>query len=161
MGYNNQLDVLKRIMVRERLTPKTHLHGVGAMRPGNIMMVGERASGSQHGKLTNNHPFCTLKACSGWLNALLEAAEIPEEQLYWINILDTDGAPISLAPYLEDYQPSHIVCLGGIALNHVKRQLGDLKTPVLQQMHPQYWKRFRSSEPYPLIQLLKGLTNNE
>jgi hypothetical protein len=54
-------------MIRERLTPKIELPGVGAMRVGNIVLVGECASGSQHGKLTNNHPFCTLRTCSGWL----------------------------------------------------------------------------------------------
>lgn len=158
MRYNKQLDVLKRIMIRERLTPKTQLHGVGAMRAGNIMLVGERASGSQRGKLTNNRPFCTLRACSGWLNGQLDVAGIPEERLYWINILDPDGIPISILPYLEQFPPSHIICLGGTALKQVARQLGaSNQIPILSQTHPQYCKRFRSAEPYPLILLLKGL----
>ena len=45
-----------------------------------------------------------------------------------------------------------IIALGNVASAELKK----LGVSHLRTYHPQYWKRFHHSQPYPLIDLLKN-----
>lgn len=147
-----QSDIRNRVLQRYRLGLKTKAPiGSGAFKQQNIMLVGEQTS---HPEVNKYHlPFCSLKACSGWLNGLLEDAGIPEDQLFWVNALDNDGSEVDLASLHGLLMPRLVVALGNVARDQLtKRRIQHEHVP-----HPQYWKRFRNKQVYPLIPLLTGL----
>lgn len=95
-------------------------------------------------------PFCSLSGCSGWLNNLLDEENIPEGNLFWINAQHIDGTPNNKKIF--DYLlGKKIICLGKKAEKWVEPT--GLKYETVP--HPQYWKRFKSKERYPLMDLLK------
>ena len=126
--------------------------GAGAFIHGNVMIVGEQDSDPSANK--HQMPFCTNKGCTGWLNKQLDAANIPEEKLFWVNSLHNDGSEANIDHLVTFMKPSAVLVLGGIA-RRICRKQGIEFTPFY---HPQYWKRFRSREKYALIDKLKGLT---
>lgn len=143
--------VLKRVRLRFVTKPPIPI-GAGAWVEGNVLLVGERTS---HPEVNKYHlPFCSIKGCSGWLNALLSEAEIPEERLFWINALDNDGTPVNLGMIYHSLKPSTIIALGNVASEQLHKQ-GIVRHALYP--HPQYWKRFKSKHQYPLIPFLSTL----
>lgn len=139
--------VLHRFMLGRRSGARigagNHVKGV------KVLLVGERTS---HPELNKHHaPFCSIKGCSGWLNGLLEAESIDEKQLAWINALDNDGTPVDLSELWRRLEPHRVFALGKVA----EQQLTKHNVPYTAFAHPQYWKRFKHNEPYPLIAALK------
>lgn len=146
--------VRDRVLSRWRLAIKTKAAiGAGSFTYGSVLIVGERTS---HPELNKYHaPFCSVKACSGWLNALLEESSIPEDKLFWINALDNDGSEVDLGRLAAFISPPVIFALGNIARDQlIKHKLSHVHVP-----HPQYWKRFKAKAVYPLINLLVIATN--
>lgn len=126
--------------------------GAGAFVSGNIMIVGEQDSDPTAS--VEQRPFCTTKGCTGWLNKQLDEANIPEERLFWVNALNNDNSPANLRYVVETMKPKAIIALGGIAQHTLRKQEIYNFKPFY---HPQYWKRFKSKQPYALIDELKDL----
>lgn len=146
-----------RVIERWRLRCRTARSrpGAGNFKPGVTLLVGEKVSQGDktvHPTITKYHaPFCSVLASSGWLNTLLAHSTVKEASLFWINALHNDGSPIDLTELVQALQPKHIVALGMVAKEALDKQ------NILHQHvpHPQYWKRFKSQFPYPLISLLE------
>lgn len=127
--------------------------GAGAFVKGNILIVGEQSS--DPGSSLEPLPFCSVDGCSGWLNEMLDREKIQEDRLFWVNPFRQDGTKTDLKRLSEDLEPSYVIALGRVA----KESCETAGIKFLQMHHPQYWKRFRSTERYPLLDLLKFLTN--
>ena len=120
---------------------------------GSVLLVGDRPGPSAPTDLRFHHtPFYSTKYCAGWLNALLEVEGIDERRLVWINATHHDGSPFS-GSIVRALAPEAVIALGGNAKKWADKNF-ELAVTV---PHPQYWKRFQSSAPYPLIDLLKLL----
>lgn len=145
-----------RVIARWRLRCRTakHRKGAGNFTPGVILMVGERSAQPMENRY--HAPFCAVTASSGWINTQLAHSSIKEEQLFWINALDNDGTPTDLAKLVTELCPKYIVALGNVA----RDQLNFFNLPHQHVPHPQYWKRFKSKFPYPLINLLETYDPN-
>lgn len=153
MGFRLKVLTSERYLRRLKLAAETKApYGAGAFIKGNILLIGEQASDPI--TAPEQQPFCSSVGCSGWLNKLLEAESIPEEKLFWVNVLNNDDTPINLRGLVEALQPSTVLALGGVAQHHCKLQ-GVSFQPFY---HPQYWKRFKSKHPYSLINFLKTYT---
>lgn len=138
-------------MVESMRLPSNIGPGVGAWRPGrSVLLVGERPN-LRRGQ-TYLGPFCAWSnvGCSSWLSHRLEAARIPERDLYWINAYDRRGHAAD-PRFLNHLQPRLVVALGSVAARWCRRH--DVRHVSVP--HPQYWKRFRSRQPYPLLEALK------
>lgn len=151
--YNYEQQTPGGVIEQLRLTPMENLGpGIGAWRPGQVaLIVGERPGGFG-GRW--HLPFVSLTegGCSAWLANQLEAADIAEHDLYWINAYDGPeerGAACS-SDWVDALQPKLIVALGeGAGGWCVKRNLGHV-----QVSHPQHHKRFKHRQAYPLIKEL-------
>lgn len=145
--------VRARVLSRFRLGRITKAPvGAGSFTPGSVMVVGEQTSHPEENKY--HAPFCSIKACSGWLNALLEDANIEERKLFWVNALDNDGSEVDLRKLFDFIQPPTVFALGNVARDQLKKHGIEFQ----HVPHPQYWKRFKNKEPYPLIEQLAGAT---
>ena len=134
-----------------RLTKPAGILGTGSFILGNILIVGEQAASPSTSP--EQEPFCTSRGCSGWLNAKLELAGIPEDLLFWVNALNNDGTTLDLTFYVDQLQPMLVFALGRVAKNScINQRINHESFP-----HPQYWRRFRTKEPYPLIVRLEEL----
>lgn len=126
--------------------------GAGAFRPGVTLLVGERPGVARSGELKHRLPFVTFtrSGCALWLTEQLEVAGVPESDLYWINAYDALGIPTS-SDFVSALEPNLIVALGDLAERWCRAaELTHVAVP-----HPQYWKRFRAREDYPLLGILK------
>ena len=142
-----------RVLKRFRLGLKTNAPiGAGSYTNGVVMLVGEQVSHPDENKY--HAPFCSTKGCSGWLNTLLEEAAIPEEKLFWINAIDNDGTEVNLRQIYDTIEPCTVFALGNVARDQLRKQG---ITSFGHVPHPQYWKRFKSKQPYPLIVALTGI----
>ncbi len=122
--------------------------GIGLFKKGNILIVGDRPGPSAKGK---NIPFVG-EGCGSWLLKNMDKSNIDERKLYWINSKDNFGVPAT-KDFLALLQPSKIICLGGEAAKWAL-DISD-EYDVVTVPHPQYWRRFKSKERYPLLDLLK------
>lgn len=148
----------KLVAITERMnhraygSPSSQGHpGIGFFKPGNILILGEQASDPINDP--EQMPFFSTKACSGWLNWQLEQGCIPEEKMFWLNVLNNDGSPADICGTIDRMKPSEVIALGKIASNACTK----LGLKHYYYPHPQYWKRFRSKEDYPLISHLRGI----
>lgn len=89
-------------------------------------------------------PFASFSnsGCSQWLTDEFDRIGISEAELLWLNA-DQD------LEVLYDLEPTTVIALGDTAY----KQLYELKIFANKLVHPQAWKRFKSSEPYPLLKL--------
>ena len=117
-----------------------------------VLLIGDRPGPSApRDDLYVHTPFFSVKHCSGWLNALLHANSIPEQRLAWINSSDRVGTPLNF-DIVKKLKPSVILALGG---NAERWLIKNGCSSYIKVDHPQYWKRFKNSEPYPLVDVLK------
>lgn len=118
-----------------------------------VLIIGDRPGPAAPQDPEYHHtPFYSIKHCSGWLNALLEVNNIPEENLLWINAFDTKGQLFDMS-YIETVEFDYIVALGGNAEKWCIKN----KMYYTKVTHPQYHKRFENKKPYPLIDVLLHL----
>lgn len=129
--------------------------GAGNSAPGNILLVGERCS--SEAQLTI--PFIGQNNSGSWLTEQLEAADICESELYWINVHKPDGSSNlkNVQEVITQQLPSVICSLGGIA----SQVLESLDVNFEPFAHPQYWKRFKHKYEYPLITFLKEFLDEQ
>lgn len=144
----------ERINKRIKLAKLTNApFGAGAFIKNNVLILGEQSAKPEMD--LNQLPFCSIKHCSGWLNKILDVYDIPEEQLFWLNVLNNDGSIVDLIKIIDVITPRCIIALGGIA----QKQCFIQNIECIKCFHPQYWKRFKSKEKYPLVEILKKYIN--
>ena len=117
----------------------------------DIVLVGESPGGVS--PLQKTYPFCGLDGSSKWQNNLLDSEKIPESNLFWVNAYDGYGKPND--PLLvKNCLSATVIALG----NKASEWCDENGVEHLKTYHPQYWKRFRSTERYPLLDLIKQNT---
>lgn len=127
--------------------------GAGEFRQGNILIVGEKISDKdEYQQVKRVGPFIMRGGCSEWLAEQMDEVGVPEQGLYWINALDNHERPTPAYPWIDDLQPRLVVALGGVA--KMWCQVNQLKN-IEHFPHPQWWKRFKHHQRYPLVDLLK------
>ena len=114
-------------------------------------IIGEKPSAQS--PLKRSYPFGDTSGCSGWLNTLIIKGRIKEESLFWVNAINLDGSENDPS-MINELKPKQIVCLGKVAEKWAKKNGWEF----VSFPHPQYWKRFKSKEPYPLIEFLRRST---
>lgn len=138
-----------------RIVRTSKLQGVSAnvRSAGNInapiLLVGDKFGEVKSQDSLYQWPFASFSGsgCSLWLTAQLREAEISERDLCWIN----SDQPLQAIGQLA--QNKFVVTLGLEA----KQRLANAGIQIHASVdHPQAHKRFKSSEPYPLIHYLKA-----
>lgn len=133
-----------------------------AMRRGyhgdiKFVIIGDRPGPGRPTEQNYHHtPFYSTKNSSLWLNKQLVENNVDEDSLLWFNAELADGSaldPIHIQDTLR-YQPTYIV-LGGKAEAWFKKAAPGV--PYKKVYHPQFAKRFKSKEPYELLEILKAL----
>jgi thymidylate kinase len=116
---------------------------------GGVVLVGESFAERKDQDPWYQWPFASFsgEGCSRWLTEQLDKDGIPEENLLWVNS-DQDLS------FLHDLEWSPVVvALGDKAMETLYKE--KIEAKVVK--HPQYWKRFRSGELYPLLEILGDL----
>lgn len=118
----------------------------GQLDPSSIALVGESFAERKNDDPFYQWPFASFggNGCSQWLTDQLEKAEIPEDDLYWINA-DQDLGHLPLF--------KSVIALGNTASAALTKARIEHKVAE----HPQYWRRFRSGVHYPLIDLIRDV----
>lgn len=139
--------LLNRILFSKDI-PREFNNVAGSIQYSRFVLIGE--SPSKESPFEHYYPFLDQIGCSGWLNRLLDVENISEQDLFWINAYHLDGSPndLEILKYLKDKK---IICLGKKA----EKWLTPSGLKYESVPHPQYWKRFKSKERYPLMDLLK------
>lgn len=119
--------------------------GIGLFAPGNTLLIGDEVN-SRSGK--DGWPFVSAQGCSIWLAEQLVAAQVPEHELYWVNV-HLEGQEIS-PDFIDKLEPNLIIALGSTAHRWCKQH----KLGHTEVQHPQYHKRFHHNEEYPLLSAL-------
>ena len=98
-------------------------------------------------------PFASFSAqgCSHWLTQHLLDGEVSERQLLWVNA-DQDLQWLPSYRWANRLEP-YLVALGEKAA----KALLKLNLPFHHINHPQYHRRFRAAEPYPLATYLRRI----
>lgn len=133
--------------------------GAGNWRFGNILVVGgKHGASAQPYRLELNAPFVSMSGvgCSEWLADHLDEHHINESHLYWINSRDRDGEPTD-AEFEARLEPTNVIALG----RNAGEWCNNHGIEAVHIEHPQYHKRFMSTEPYALGPLLKRLINSK
>jgi hypothetical protein len=99
-------------------------------------------------------PFYAKIHSGGFLNAQFILNGITEDRLAWVNSATWDGNPTE-PDILTAVSWTHILALGGNADKWLRK---NGVTKFQRFDHPQFHKRFKSTEPYPLIEFLTSLT---
>jgi hypothetical protein len=154
--------LFQRSHLRFHLNSKTAL-SIAAGKPDRtrvIIIVGERPTTILNKLDACDNlvvPFGSLRGCSGWLNKQLHVANVPEEKLFWLNAYDGFGKLTDLKKYVTLLNPVTTITLGNVASDECKK----LNIEHEFYYHPQYWKRFRNKEQYPLINCLIHCTSKK
>lgn len=127
--------------------------GIGHWNPGkSVLLVGDRHGPSlQPYNVKLNVAFVSLSGvgCSEWL-----AEQIQQERnLYWVNAYGKGGEEVS-ADFVSKLRPKAVVAMGGAAELWCDKNKLQMCYDVHRVPHPQYWKRFHFTEPYPLKDIL-------
>ena len=130
--------------------------GAGHFEDNPVLLVGDRINThALKGDATWWPPFVSFmeNGCSKWLADQLEEAGISERSLYWINATDLRGNRTTPS-FIDALKPRATVALGRDA----EKWCIDASVTHYAVPHPQYWKRFKSAERYPLIDILRKHT---
>lgn len=125
--------------------------------PTKVVIIADTPGPGRPNQPNYHHtPFYSTKNSSLWLNKLLIEAEIPEKDLLWFNSTLASGDPLNHV-HIDDLRTCGVkfIVLGGNAEKWFKAAAPDL--PYEKVYHPQFAKRFKSKEPYELINLLKEI----
>lgn len=155
--YKYNLDLLIDSMHRAISKTFNQGPGIGRWKQGAVLIVGDRHGPSlQPYKVNSNIAFCDMAKAgtSYWLTSKLEDAGISEESIYWINSYDQNDQPTESA-FIDRLKPQTILALG----DNAARWCETYGLRFEQFGHPQWHKRFKYHEDYPLIARLKELTN--
>jgi len=129
---------------------QVHKHSfrhLGGNYNARVVLVGDKFSDLRDEDCNWRLPFASFSAqgCSRWLTEKLDHFAIREDQLLWTNSDDDLG-------WLKDRHNELVVALGKEAETNLKKA----GIPHTAVDHPQYWRRFNSTDPfvYPLFKLL-------
>lgn len=142
------IDIQKRLY--DRISPASIFHtpefdfGIGNPLQDNILIIGEQVGKPDRDP---DFPFFSDQGSSGWLNRQLDEANISEHWLFWMNALDRQGNKKDLSALVEMMQPSYVIALGKVA----ESLCNEHGIPHIAIPHPQFWRRFKSKERYPLL----------
>ena len=159
----DRLPVEVQVRIRRQLATRKHLYLQALRRvysaDTRAVIIGD-TPGPQRPQGPGHHytPFYSTKNCSLWLNKLLVEAGVDETKLLWFNAKLADGSELPghhLTDLLRLNPVPLVIALGGNAEAWVRRSAPE--SPYIKVFHPQYAKRFRSKEPYGLIDTLKNL----
>lgn len=133
-------DEVHRVAMRPHKTS-----GTAGNLDGKVILVGEKASDHTDQDTLMQWPFSSFstQGSSRWLTAQLDASGVSESDLLWVNA-DTGLYQI------KDLYARTVIALGQAA----SEKLVDAQIPHLVAKHPQFHKRFHSSEPYELMDLI-------
>ena len=144
---------MHRVSLSIRTIPREFDNCAGNFSNGDrnkvIAIIGEKPAAQS--PLQKSYPFLDVTGSSGWLNAALNRTKAREDRLFWINARNLDDSENN-PEILNTLNPKSIICLGKVAEAWAK-QNGWKHTCF---PHPQYWKRFKAKEPYPLIDFLNS-----
>jgi hypothetical protein len=146
-GIRDQLQIRKHIYLRA-----LHRQYNGLTK---AIVIGDTPGPGRPTTAGYHHtPFYSTKNSSLWLNKQLVEAGIEEEKLVWFNAELADGTTLDPV-YVQDLMAGKpaIICLGGKAEMWVRRNAPT--SEYVKVYHPQFAKRFKSKEPYALIDELK------
>lgn len=159
IGYNYLTEDQKRQFARNLVQrrdgyeqfQKTNIINISK----KILVVGDRQGPGAKDFSSDHHntPFYAKTHCSGWMNAQLVEAQIPEEPLLWINSASYEGEPTKTA-FFKTHSFDAIIALG----NNASKWLSKAGMSHEIFSHPSYQKRFKSGDQYALIPRLKELT---
>jgi hypothetical protein len=149
---------VKSLLTRPLGTPRNEGPGIGNWHPGRVvLLVGDRVKNTlgQHGSV--EWPFVRETGSSPWLTQHLIDHEIPERLLYWVNAFSHDGKPLD-PEFVKRLQPRAIITLGDDAKvwAHDNELMANHQRPF-NLSHPQFHKRFRHKQAYPLGSLLQEI----
>jgi hypothetical protein len=117
------------------------------------LIVGERVN---HKAVAWDLPFHHLGGSSEWLLDRLDDAHVHESTLCWANALDRDEKPNPLFQACEAFPNLlRVVALGDVALQACEREFAKSAIEICPLPHPQYWKRFKSSQSEVYTDLLR------
>ena len=138
---DNLVDLAAKV---NKVTPTVNKGpGSGSWNPGAVvLLVGDKCNLKEQREI----PFSSNNGSSTWLASELEDVGFPETRLYWANSTLWDGREI-YPDYISDLDPVKIYGLGDTASKYLHKHGFTHETGP----HPQHWKRFHYSEPYPLI----------
>lgn len=131
-----------------------------AMRRGyngqtKVVIIGDTPGPGRPNTPNYHHtPFYSTKNSSLWVNKQLVEAGIDERKLLWFNSTLANGDvldPIHIQDLL--HRDRVFIVLGGNAEKWFKKAAPDV--PYVKVYHPQFAKRFKSTEPYALIDEIK------
>ena len=157
LPHEIQRDICARLNIRRKLylaaLKCTNEYTTGI----KVVIIGDTPGPGRPNDPNFHHtPFYSTKNSSLWLNRQLTEAGIPEKSLLWFNAVHANGDeldPFCIRPFAAE--GAKIVVLGGNAEKWFKSNFhGHSYTKVY---HPQFAKRFRSTEPYALIEHLKQI----
>lgn len=141
-------------------------HPLSVRSAGNLkakyVLVGESFGPVKDSDPLYQWPFASFSCsgCSRWLAAQLEAAGVDEDRLLWVNA----DQPLEDLKYwlVERSRDTKLIPLGGSAFARVSDFVHNIDRGVQVKLmhHPQWWKRFKSNERYPLVDLLSENTND-
>lgn len=126
---------------------ETSENTAGDITQAKIALVGQDFAELKNQDCLSQYPFVSFsqQGCSAWLTQQLESAGIPEWKLFWAN---ADMVSPEYVPSVD-----HIIALGQAASD----KLGELGYTHHTVAHPQHAKRFKASQPYELVTLIKEL----
>jgi len=139
---------------------RRQFHYIEAMRRGyyggtKVVIIGDTPGPGRPTTPGYHHtPFYSTKNSSLWVNKLLVENDIDEDELLWFNSVLADGSELNPV-HIQDLMrldPAFIV-LGGNAEKWFKKAAPGVK--YVKVYHPQFAKRFKSKEPYALIDEIK------
>lgn len=118
-----------------------------------VVLIGDEFGEVKEYDHSYQWPFAsfTSTGCSRWLTELLEDHGIPESSLCWVN---SDRDPRLFLDAAVS-RGAHLIVLGEKAAQRVSPMYFNRRSVP----HPQYWKRFRPDELYPLIPMIKEILN--
>lgn len=130
----------------DRTPPHPVRWQAGGSLAAQVVLVGDSFGRRGRYDPVTRWPFSTFSGngCSAWLAAQLDVVGVSERQLFWVN-----ADHPKLVTVLAAVPAASVICLGQRAARAVP---GAPSVP-----HPQYWKRFRYREEYPLVPLLRRL----
>lgn len=156
--YDYTQGVMSKSMVERLEQLRGPLHPLAHATAGNgrarVLLVGDRFANVTNADPWYQWPFGGLSGagCSRWLAQRLDDASIGEDRLLWANA-DMDLSAIADWWDKEREGLGQVVALGDSAC----QALTKADIVHFRVEHPQAHKRFKTREPYPLIDLLKEL----
>lgn len=142
--------------VQPEMFPQNFGPGCGNWQGKVLILAQSRSSVTMETGAQKNWPFISSNhsGVAAWLGRLLDEAQIPERQLYWMNVHEfVDGAWQEAFRHDVLYRSwPAVVTLGPDAANWARKNGLHIDHAG---WHPGAWWRTMGTEPYPVIDFLR------